>query len=113
MRTAPAAGAPAGLPRLGEGASPGGVRDVDPPRLQNRSPAPARILPQAKLAEEAERYDDMVQNVKALAELNQALNVEVRISPVRRGARVHLRALPLNPTAPRTRLTASSRCTGA
>lgn len=32
---------------------------------------------QAKLAEEAERYDDMVQNVKALAELNQALNVEV------------------------------------
>lgn len=35
------------------------------------------VFVQAKLAEEAERYDDMVQNVKALAELNQALNVEV------------------------------------
>ncbi len=33
---------------------------------------------QAKLAEEAERYDDMVQNVKALAELNTQLNVEER-----------------------------------
>lgn len=34
-------------------------------------------LTQAKLAEEAERYEDMVQNVKALAELNVQLNVEV------------------------------------
>jgi 14-3-3 protein epsilon len=33
---------------------------------------------QAKLAEEAERYEDMVQNVKALAELNVQLNVEER-----------------------------------
>jgi hypothetical protein len=32
----------------------------------------------AKLAEEAERYDDMVQNVKLLAEMNEQLNVEVR-----------------------------------
>lgn len=32
----------------------------------------------AKLAEEAERYEDMVQNVKALAELNVQLNVEER-----------------------------------
>ena len=36
------------------------------------------LLLQAKLAEEAERYDDMVQNVKALAELNTQLNVEER-----------------------------------
>lgn len=41
------------------------------------TPSP-RVCLQAKLAEEAERYDDMVQNVKALAELNQTLNVEVR-----------------------------------
>lgn len=33
---------------------------------------------QAKLAEEAERYDDMVVNVKSLAELQVQLNVEVR-----------------------------------
>jgi 14-3-3 protein epsilon len=33
---------------------------------------------QAKLAEEAERYEDMVQNVKSLAELNIQLNVEAR-----------------------------------
>lgn len=32
----------------------------------------------AKLAEEAERYDDMVQNVKSLAELKVELNVEER-----------------------------------
>jgi len=32
----------------------------------------------AKLAEEAERYEDMVQNVKSLAELNIQLNVEER-----------------------------------
>ena len=32
---------------------------------------------QAKLAEEAERYDDMVTSVKSLAELNIQLNVEV------------------------------------
>jgi hypothetical protein len=35
---------------------------------------------QAKLAEEAERYEDMVQNVKSLAELKVQLNVEVRIA---------------------------------
>lgn len=33
---------------------------------------------QAKLAEEAERYDDMVESVKSLAELNVQLDVEVR-----------------------------------
>ena len=32
----------------------------------------------AKLAEEAERYEDMVSNVRSLAELNTQLNVEVR-----------------------------------
>lgn len=35
-------------------------------------------FPQAKLAEEAERYDDMVQKVKSLAELKVQLNVEER-----------------------------------
>ena len=33
---------------------------------------------QAKLAEEAERYDDMVVSVKSLAELHIELSVEVR-----------------------------------
>jgi 14-3-3 protein epsilon len=36
------------------------------------------LVYQAKLAEEAERYDDMVVNVKSLAELNIQLNVEER-----------------------------------
>ncbi|RYY31734.1 hypothetical protein EON62_06285 [archaeon] len=44
-----------------------------------RHPPPYCV--QAKLAEEAERYEDMVQNVKALAELNVQLNVEVRVHP--------------------------------
>ena len=43
--------------------------------LRSRSP-PHTCARQAKLAEEAERYDDMVQNVKALAELNTQHNVE-------------------------------------
>lgn len=50
----------------------------------NRMMHHRRVLPrdpsQAKLAEEAERYEDMVANVKALAELNIQLNVEVRQS---------------------------------
>lgn len=37
-----------------------------------------QLVYMAKLAEEAERYEDMVQNVKALAELNIQLNVEER-----------------------------------
>jgi 14-3-3 protein epsilon len=37
-----------------------------------------RLVYQAKLAEEAERYEDMVTNVKALAELDVQLNVEER-----------------------------------
>ena len=53
-----------------------------PPPLSAPPPPPVPPLSlsarQAKLAEEAERYDDMVQNVKALAELNTQLNVEER-----------------------------------
>jgi 14-3-3 protein epsilon len=45
--------------------------------MRVRPPVVVFPLAQAKLAEEAERYDDMVMNVKALAELNTQLNVEV------------------------------------
>jgi 14-3-3 protein epsilon len=37
-----------------------------------------KLVYMAKLAEEAERYDDMVENVKSLAELKVQLNVEER-----------------------------------
>ena len=57
--------------------------------VQSPPPLPHPFLPspclcpprhaQAKLAEEAERYDDMVGHVKALAELQVQLNVEVRL----------------------------------
>jgi len=47
------------------------------PRISHQWRATPHLL-QAKLAEEAERYEDMVANVKALAELNIQLNVEVR-----------------------------------
>ena len=40
----------------------------------------------AKLAEEAERYDDMVASVKSLAELDTQLNVEVRAALAAAGA---------------------------
>lgn len=52
-----------------------------------RCPPPLPVA--AKLAEEAERYDDMVQNVKALAELNMQLNVEVRPMPFTGGLHLH------------------------
>jgi len=53
-----------------------GRRETPPVTHPNATPKT-----QAKLAEEAERYEDMVQNVKALAELNVQLNVEVRGAP--------------------------------
>lgn len=55
------------------GAIEGEKRETPPATHPNATPKT-----QAKLAEEAERYEDMVQNVKALAELNVQLNVEVR-----------------------------------
>lgn len=63
---------------------------------------------QAKLAEEAERYDDMVQNVKSLAELNTQLNVEVRV------CLVHLTRFTLYCSVQRRRCSAAlrRRCRG-
>ena len=55
------------------------TRDASPPPPARHPPAARRRpRPQAKLAEEAERYDDMVVSVKSLAELKEQLNVEVR-----------------------------------
>ena len=60
----------------------------------------------AKLAEEAERYDDMVQNVKLLAEMNEQLNVEVRdprdlrLGPDRAPSVMRVLIIDVNPPPP-------------
>lgn len=85
------------------------------PRQPCRPPFCRLCSLQAKLAEEAERYEDMVQNVKSLAELNVQLNVEVRQSlrELRSvGWRARCRAPAPSPTAARipARCLARSHC---
>ena len=70
-----AAAATAVCPRFCAAALPGGVRPASP-----RLACAPTAAPQAKLAEEAERYEDMVTNVKALAELNVQVRPPARTS---------------------------------